>query len=200
MLRKRNLNGASGMTATNPWSQGTVHSLCLNGSAVETIHFDHEGPRGDSHYGFTRTLSGHDSQYLKTSNLAKGDSVFNWRSWTGLSLEEIRKVEEGLGCNIPSGCLLENLIFEGIPIFSHLPNTSRLVFPKREGSQAILAIWGQNEPCSKVGKRLQDLHPDRPNLATNFVTAAQQRRGVMGFVISAGIVHLGDQVDVYLPA
>ncbi len=188
-----------------PIATGTVASLSINGEPVEEAYFTMQGPRGDKHAGFYRQLSGHDIDYVRTSNLKRGDPIFNWRTWTGLSVEEIREIERKLGHVIPQGCLLENIVVEGIPNFSKLPPTSRLVFPEFPAAhpddsdrQAVLAVWEENTPCKVVGKRLED-HHGVDGLMTRFREAAEGLRGVMGLVLSPGKVKVGDFVLVYPP-
>ncbi len=181
-------------------AEGRVESLSINGSAVQQIWFNLNGPLGDKHTGPTRQISGHDSAYRKTSHLAKGDTVFNWRSWTAISTEETSEVEKELGVLIPQGCLLENMVVSGILNFSQLPPTSRLVFPQHGNyTRAILAVWEENGPCKGVGERLQN-HYQLDGLCTRFINAAQHKRGVMGLVLSAGLVEIGDVINVYGPA
>lgn len=176
---------------------GRVESLCINGLPVDAIEFGLDGPQGDSHSGSTRRLSGHDGAYVRSSSLTKGDQVFNWRSWTAVSREELLEIEQALGYSIPQGCLLENLVIAGVPSLSKLAPTTRLVFPKR-GNQAILAVWEENGPCHVVGKRLED-HYGVPGIKTMLIAEAQNRRGVMGLVLSPGRVEIGDLVLVYPP-
>jgi len=185
---------------------GRVESLCVNGEPCEDLFFHFDGPFGDTHRSFVRSLSGHDGDYMRTSSLLKGGKVFNWRSWTGLSTEELGEISTDLGVSVPAGCLLENLILSGVPNFSQLPPTSRLVFPPYEAdsqrekviSQAILAVWEENSPCSTVGQRLEEYHSQQ-GLRSRFVAAAQHRRGVMGIVLSPGRIRVGDSVHVYAP-
>jgi hypothetical protein len=189
------------MTVQPLLATGKVESLSLNGNPTQTITFALDGPMGDAHRKFARQLSGHDGGYIRSSALQKGARMFNWRSWTGLAVEEIAEMEQSLGCTIPQGCLLENITVSGIPNFSQLTPASRLVFPHRpeeQHPQAILAVWEENGPCKTVGQRLED-HHQRPGLKTDFVAAAQGKRGVMGFVLAAGHVAVGDQVLVYSP-
>lgn len=176
---------------------GRVESLCINGLPVDHIEFDFDGPVGDVHSGFVRHLSGHDGDYIRTSDLAKRNPVFNWRSWTGLSQEELAEVEEQLGCIIPQGILLENLVISGVPNFSKLAPTTRLVFPKRD-TQTILAVWEENTPCHGVGQRLANYY-ENPELNKQLIARALGKRGVMGIVLSIGRVELGDTVLVYPP-
>ena len=187
---------------TETIARGKVERLCVNGEEVREVNFWWEGPAGDRHAKQTRRLSGHDGAYIRTSSLEKGDPVFNWRTWTGLSAEELREVEQELGLSIPVGCLLENIVISGIPDFSKLAPTTRLVFPCRgtsfEGKQAIFAIWEENGPCKTVGGRLADHYQD-DYLKTRLIVAAQNKRGVMGFVLAPGIIKRGDEVLVYPP-
>ncbi len=185
------------MTAT-PLATGRVEALAINGQSLNGLHFSPVGPHGDRHHGYTRALSGHDGEYLRTSSLQKGATVFNWRSWTALSTEEVGAIEGELGVSVPVGCLLENLRISGIPNFSKLAPTTRLVFPKHSETQLILAVWEENGPCGTVGRRLAEHHA-MPDLKTNFIRAAQHRRGVMGFVLAMGSILVGDTVLVYPP-
>ena len=185
-----------------PLATGTVDSLCLNGEPVTSIQFALDGPVGDSHSASTRALAGHDGRYISTSDLPRGHQVSNWRTWTGLAAEETADVEAALGLDIPQGCILENLTISGIPGFSQINPTSRLVFPSRGAggdlTQAVLAVWEENGPCATVGKRLEEHHA-KPGLTTDFIRAAQGKRGVMGFVLAAGEVRVGDTVLLYPP-
>src|SRR3989344_5756816 len=95
---------------TEPIAVGRVESLALNGVRIGMINFLLSGPVGDTHAGFARRLGGHDGEYMRTSALTKGANVLNWRTWTGLSREELVEVENELDVGIPPGCLLENII------------------------------------------------------------------------------------------
>jgi hypothetical protein len=176
---------------------GRIEHLCLNGEEVNFIDFRFTGPTGDKHSGMTRKLSGHDGDYLKSSELQRGEEVFNWRSWTALSAEEVSDVESLIRHDIPPGTLFENMVISGVPNFSTLPPTSRFVF-RRSATQPILAVWEENGPCKTVGERLARLH-EKPDLTKDFIKYAQGRRGVMGFVLSPGRVVIGESVKIYGP-
>lgn len=183
-----------------PLAEGFAATLSINGKPVRSIEFELSGPQGDTHSGFTRTLSGHDGEYIKTSDRKKGDIVFNWRTWTALSSEELRLIKDDIGVHVPQGILLENIIFSGIPKFSKLKPGTRLVFESKDLSKErpILAIWEENAPCGTVGKRLEEYYK-KEGLKTAFVASALGRRGVMGFVLASGKVEVGDRVFVYPP-
>ena len=111
-----------------PLATGKVESLTIDGKPVESIRFALDGPEGDLHSAITRKLAGHDGRYVQTSDLSQGCEVFNWRAWTGLSVEEMAEVEGALELEIPQGCLLENITVSGIPDFTHLePTGFRLI-------------------------------------------------------------------------
>ncbi len=190
------------MAKVKPIATGVVEALSINGTEVSQMVFRFDIPFEDTHSSLSRKLNGHDGEYLATSKLKKGTPVFNWRRWTGLSSEEILSIEQAIGYKIPVGCLLENIRISGIPNFSKLPPTTRLVFPakvrERVVRQVILAIWEENGPCHTVGKRLAKIYHNN-DLEVNFVREAKDRRGVMGIVLSNGIIHTGDEVLVYPP-
>ena len=116
-----------------------------------------------------------------------------------MSSEEILGIEQALGYKIPVGCLLENIRISGISNFSKLAPTTRLVFPANTAEQVILAVWEENGPCKTVGKRLAQTYENN-DLEARFVREAKDRRGVMGIVLSGGIIQKGDEVLVYPPA
>ncbi len=189
---------------------GKVVSLSISGNACSSVSYNLAGPLHDIHQGLTRKISSHDNVYMSTSSLKKGDEVFNWRTWTALSVEELSDIENELGHRIDFGMLLENIVIEGIPKFSQLLPTTRLVFQASEkgtelakgvssfAKRPILAVWEENGPCKTVGKRLEE-HHKKEGLAAEFVKVAQRRRGLMGFVLSAGLLQCGDTVLVYPP-
>lgn len=182
---------------------GRVASLCIDGTIVDQIEYCLDGPSGDKHRGFTRALGGHDGAYARASKLRKGAPVLNWRAWTALSVEDLAETEKALGVKIPAGCLLENMLISGIPSFSKLAPTTRLIFPERphrdQNTQAMLAVWEENTPCAVVGARLAQ-HHNQPGLTKRFVLEARNRRGVVGLVLAPGLVEIGDEVLVYSPA
>jgi len=183
-----------------PLARGSVSSLCINGNSVQEVIFELDGPVGDRHSGFSRILSGHDGGYVRTSSLQKKvHGVFNWRSWTGISIEERDAISREVGIPLEPGDFQENILFSGIAGFTHLPPSSRIVFPCGDtGSQLILTVWEENDPCVGIGKPFGEKHNDT-SLSPRFIKASIGRRGVMGFVLSAGIAQVGDEVVVYPP-
>ncbi len=177
-----------------------VESLCVNSKPTGQITVTRDGVVGDDHFGPTRRLNEHDSRFLKLSGIKKYHWTSNLRSWSATSRKEIDKIEKELGVKIPDGCLLENIVIDGITDFSQIPSGSQLVFPEKpDGSRVILAVWRRNTPCSVVGKRLESHYPGRKGLSDRFKKAAKKRRGLVGFVISGGHIRVGDVVEVYTP-
>lgn len=182
------------MSDYEPIAIGKVDAVCVNGGEIEGIMIKREGVFSDIHSHNTRRLSGHDGRFKKTTGLIDGEEVFNWRTWTGISSEEIREVEEAAGFSIPVGIILENIRFSGIPDFSKIQPGSYLVFP----SKAVLAVWSENGPCKTVGKRLEELH-QKEGVNTSFIKHAQGKRGVMGFVLAPGFITKGQEVRLFPP-
>lgn len=184
---------------SEPIAVGRVVWLGINGYSVTMLDFNCGGPAGGHNSGNRRSLNGSDSEYLGTSKLKKGDSFFNFNTWTALSREEVNDIEEKLHLPVPNGCLLENIIVSGVPQFSNLNPTTRLVFPQRisnsDRTQAILAIW---EKSKTVGDRLEQ-HHRKPGLRADFVAVAPNSSGVTGFVLAAGQINVGDEVLVFPP-
>lgn len=177
-----------------------VQTLLLDGVPVPQINFRFDGPVGDKHYGRIRKLDGHDGRIIRNTKLRKGHPVLNTRSWTAVSFEELRIIEKKLGVQIPSGCLLENIVIRGISNFSRLPPGTKLVFPQKAGGhQVILVILEQNTPCKIVGDRLQSHYPGQRDLSSRLTDAAENRRGVMGLVFSEGFIEVDDIVEAHLP-
>lgn len=192
------------MSELKPIAIGHVASLAINGASTERIHFEFEGPQGDKHASRIHQLTEKDSRLLSISGLPQGHPVFNYRSWTALSCEELQEIESAISRPIPQGCLLENMQISGIPSFSTLPPSSQLHFPARRAfgkkmCKAILAVWEKNTPCDIVANRLATLS-ESPSLRAAFEYAARGKRGVVGFVLSSGYAFVGDEVLVYPPS
>lgn len=150
-----------------------------------------EGFVGDRHAGLTRTAD------VRTPWLPRGAVVRNTRQVSIVSTEELEAVAEALGVpQVLAAWLGANLELAGVPRLTQLPPGTRLLFPE----DAVLVVEGENEPCRKAGRALEARHPEREGLASRFVKAAHQRRGLVGWVERAGVLRPGDRVKVLLPA
>lgn len=123
-----------------------------------------------------------------------GEQVFNTRSWTATSLEDLQEIEAEVKAPVEPGDLLENITFSGMEDFSKIPPGSLIVFPRRE-NQLVLAVWSENTPCQTLAKRFEKKH-DSPELGRRLLRFAVHRRGVMGLVYSPGQVMVGDEAKL----
>jgi MOSC domain-containing protein YiiM len=149
-----------------------------------------EGLEGDRHAGLTRRAD------VRTPWFPKGVPVRNTRQLSLVSSEELAQVAEALGVpRVLAAWLGANLEVAGVPRLTHLPPGTRLFFPE----EAVLAVEGENEPCRGPGRVIEAHHPDLEKLASRFVKAAWQRRGLVAWVERPGVIRAGDDVRVMLP-
>ncbi|WNZ60644.1 MOSC domain-containing protein [Myxococcus sp. MxC21-1] len=149
-----------------------------------------EGLEGDRHAGLTRAAD------VRTPWFPKGTPIRNTRQFSLVSSEELAQVAETLGIpRVLASWLGANLEVAGVPRLTHLPPGTRLFFPE----DTTLVVEGENEPCIGPGRVIEAHHPDVQKLASRFVKAAWQRRGLVAWVERPGIIRAGDTVKVVLP-
>lgn len=147
-----------------------------------------DGIEGDSHAGATR-----ESDVRVTQQYAKGTTIRNVRQLTIVSDEELTSIAEALGVPaVEPGWLGANLSIAGIPDFTLIPPSTRLIF---DGG-AALVVDAENEPCMYPARQIEKRHPGcgRP-----FPKVAINKRGVTAWVEREGEIRVGDAVAVHLP-
>jgi len=87
-----------------------------------------------------------------------------------------------------------NLLLSGIPALSFLPPGSRLIF----AGGVVLAVEGENRPCTIAGATIQAQFPDVPDLTTAFPKAGLHKRGLVGWVEHPGVIVAGEGVQAQL--
>ncbi|MED4373747.1 MOSC domain-containing protein [Bacillus licheniformis] len=157
------------------------------------IVIDYGGIPGDLHFGLTKKAGAREPMYKR------GTEIFNRRQISIVSVEECLEIAGRL--NIPAVLpewLGANIALSGLPDLTSLREGSRIVFP----SGASLLSEGENEPCIQPGEVIQEQFPDKPKLASRFVRHAMGRRGIVCIVERPGLIHQGDQAEVwaYSPA
>ena len=85
-----------------------------------------------------------------------------------------------------------NLLVSGIPNFSQIPPSTRMIF---DGG-ASLVVDLENSPCKYPGEIIERHHPGRGNL---FAKAAVGHRGVTAWVEREGSIDSGDSIRLYIP-
>jgi hypothetical protein len=107
------------------------------------------------------------------------------------------QIAEAIGVeHLEAGWLGANLLFQGYACLSQIRPTARLIFP----NGGTLLVWAENQPCRHPSQVMLENSPAiTPDTAKSFARAALQRRGPVGWVERAGIIHPGDRAEVYLP-
>ena len=150
------------------------------------LHF--EGIDGEAHSGLTRPSC------VRVKNLYEpGTTIRNTRQLSVLSEEELGKIAEKMGVETLAPTFLgAALVIRGISDFSHVPPSSRLVFP----SGASICIDLENRPCIYPGR---EIDKDLPGLGPKFKPAAEGRRGIVGWVEREGDISIGDKIRLFIP-
>ena len=173
--------------------QGQVQALYvgdakgLEKTPCETLEFTLEGIAGDKHAGFTKKADGRNPEYQR------GTMMRNDRQWSAVAPDELAEAAGLMGIEqIEAGWVGANLAFSGIPNFTLLPKGTKLLFP----SGAVLVVEGENMPCVGPGHVIAAKYPDLKLLPNRFPKAAMHKRGLVGVIERAGVIHVGDLVTV----
>lgn len=162
----------------------TLVALCAGAAPtvakqpVGTLTFDAFGVRGDRHAG---------EVFVPRYGRLKGQTVFNERQWSAVSVEDVAELERRLGIPLPPGALGENLRVSGVSRFSKTRPGTRFRLP----SGGVLFVSGENLPCSRAAQVLAQ-ESGQPSITTAFMRAAKGLRGLVGWVEAPGALTVGD--------
>lgn len=160
----------------------------LMAEACDALELSFEGVQGARHFGDTRA-----SCVRVKAQYAKGTPIRNERQLSVLSAEELDEIAAEMGLDaIDPARLGASLVIRGIPDFTHVPPSSRLLAT----SGASIAIDMENRPCQIPAKSLEAAHPEKGKA---FKSAAAGRRGVTAWVASEGQISLGDVLSLHIP-
>ena len=176
---------------------GTIVSTAIgktHGTWVSTrqpkISLSWEGVIGDLHAGYQRKADARAPYY------PRGTAMRNERQVTLVSEEDLEAAAHDLEIPlIEPEWLGSNLMVRGIPDFSYLLPTTRLVFP----SGAVLVVMNENFPCSQVRDTVQGEYPHLPHIASSFIKLAMHRRGLIACVEVPGDISASDEMQVEVP-
>ncbi len=147
------------------------------------------GLSGDRHFGLARPSCS------RTPWHPRGTTISNTRQISIVSIEECAAVAHDMGiARIYPSWLGANLATKNIPDLSALPPSTRIVFP----SGATLFITEENVPCRQPGKVIAHEY-GHPELASEFVKIAMNRRGVLALVEREGLIRTDDRLKLILP-
>ncbi len=169
---------------------GIVHDrqVTLCSDPQDTLELTFEGPVGECHGGHTRpSCSRVKLQY------PRGTEIGNARQLSVLSEEELAEVAGEMGIDrIRPEWTGANIVFQGLPDFTGIPPSSRLIF---ENGTSIVNDM-ENGPCKFVGEEIEKHHPGK-GLA--FPKLARDKRGICGWVERPGTISLGMVARLHVP-
>lgn len=172
----------------------------VRSTARDEIQLMPEGIRGDRHTDPLRLLKVYDKDLL-AHGLLKGMLIAPTRQVSIVSVEELAAIGRALETcmPIPPEALGANILISGIPDLTLLPPGTLLCFSRGDTPRtAVVGVWEINNPCSVAGQEVEAA-TSTPRIASRFVTAAMDRRGLVGFVMSSGVIKKGDTVTARIP-
>ena len=159
----------------------------LEKSPRDWLEFTLEGIVGDKHAGFTKPADARNPEYVR------GSLMRNDRQWSAVAPDELAEVAKLMGVEqIEAGWTGANLALTGIPHFTMLPKGTKLVFP----SGAVLVVEAENMPCTGPGRVIASKYPETKLTPQRFPKAGMHKRGLVGVIERAGIIHVGDTVVI----
>lgn len=147
-----------------------------------------EGFPGEVHAGLTRPSC------VRVKDIyEEGTPIRNTRQISIVSEEEMVLVAEGMEIDaIKPEWLGANLLISGIPHFTLLPPSTRLLF----SGGACLIVDVENQPCAFPAKEIEKEHEGKGKL---FIRNSRQRRGVVAGVEREGTISVGNNIRVFVP-
>jgi MOSC domain-containing protein YiiM len=141
------------------------------------------GVEGDVHAGVT---------VKHRSRMAKDPTVPNLRQVHLIHAELFDEVADS-GFDVPPGALGENITTRGIDLLG-LPTGTRL----RLGAEAVVEVTGLRNPCAQIDGYRHGLL--KQVLGRDENGRIVRKAGIMGIVLTGGVVRPGDPIAVELPA
>jgi hypothetical protein len=160
----------------------------LSSSRVASVEASYAGLEGESHSGLVRA-----SCVRVRHQYPEGTEIRNTRQISIISIEELAVIADNMGITeLQPEWLGANLVVSGIPDFSQIPPSTRMIF----SSGASLVVDLENSPCKYPGEIVERHHPGFGKL---FAKAALGRRGVTAWVECEGQLSTGDSIKLYIP-
>jgi MOSC domain-containing protein YiiM len=160
----------------------------LASEPVEVVDVTFEGFAGEAHGGLTRSACAR----LKLQ-YPIGAEVRNARQVSIVSAEELAEIAAALDLDaLDPRWLGASMVVEGVPQFTRIPPSSRLVF---EGG-AGLVVDTENAPCRLAA---EEIEAARPGHGRRFPALARGKRGVMAWVERPGRIALGEIARLHVP-
>jgi hypothetical protein len=177
-------------TATIKWL-GKVpdRDASLLAAAQHEMELSFAGPVGEAHAGLTRA-----SCTRVRTQYPIGTQIRNVRQLTLVSQEELSAIALVLGLDALDPVLLgASLVLEGIPDFTHIPPSSRLI----AANGTSLVVDMENQPCNLVSREIERVAAGH---GRGFKQAARGKRGVTAWVEREGSLAVGDVLRLHIPS
>ena len=160
----------------------------LSTVSASSVEVDYAGFVGDSHSGLTRLSCTRVSRQYK-----KGTDIRNVRQVSALSAEEFEQIEQSMQVDaLQPEWVGANLVVSGIPDFSKIPPSSRLI---ATNGTALVADM-ENAPCKFPGDIIEQHLPGK---GSAFPKAALNKRGTTLWVEREGTLSVGDTLRLHIP-
>jgi hypothetical protein len=160
----------------------------LSSSRVASVEVSYAGLQGESHSGLVRS-----SCVRVRHQYPQGTEIRNTRQISIVSTEELAIIADNMGiAELKPEWLGANLVVSGIPNFSQIPPSTRMIF----AGGASLVVDLENSPCKYPGEIIERHHPGFGKL---FAKAAVGHRGVTAWVEREGHINTSDAINLYIP-
>lgn len=160
----------------------------ISTSSTNSIDVKYSGFDGDSHSGLTRS-----SCVRVAKQYPKDTEIRNVRQISALSAEELGDIEKAMTLDtLNPEWVGANLVLSGIPDFSKLPPSSRLIADN--GTSMVVDM--ENAPCKFPGDIIDQYAPGK---GSAFPRAALDRRGITLWVEREGSISIGDRLTLHIP-
>ncbi|MCT4553845.1 MAG: sulfurase [Pelagimonas sp.] len=152
------------------------------------MQLDWGGVAGSNHAGVNRA-----SCVRVRTQYPQGTEIRNTRQLSIVSAEELAQIAAETGLEeINPEWLGASMVIKGIPDFTHVPPSSRLM-----GADGLgLVVDMENRPCQLPAREIEK---DRPGHGKGFKAAARHRRGVTAWVEHPGLLSIGDHLTLHIP-
>ena len=162
--------------------------LTLASITTTSAKLDYLGMQGEAHGGLTRPSC---SRVL--AQYPRGTEIRNVRQITIISAEELLKIAANMDVPyLKPEWLGANILVSGIPDFSLIPPSSRLI----SDSGVSIVVDMINGPCRFVGEVIDESFPGKGKF---FAKAAYYIRGITGWVEKTGTLVQGESFRLHLP-
>lgn len=183
ILRPTDITGHVDCLLVNP---GTGKASKLD--RLDEVPVTYEGFSGEVHGGLTRP-----SCVRVKRQYPVGTEIRNTRQISIVSREEMADVANMLDIpEIKPEWVWANMVLSGIPDFTLIPPSSRLIF---ENGVSLVCDM-ENEPCRFPASLIEEHHPGK---GSGFPKAAVNKRGITVWVERTGVLRQGEACRLHCP-